>query len=119
VIATITPFKATYSGRAALAEVLIDIRSQAGASNWEEFCSIALAEAQLELPYGTLEIYAPNPRYGSVPNSGLFFAIDAWNQVRSDARKFKFSNGTVVTGQALQEVLYGLRHQSGALVSAQ
>jgi hypothetical protein len=118
-IVAISPFKADYSGRAALAEVLIDIRTQAGASNWEEFCRIALAEAQLELPYGTLEIYAPNPRYGSVPNSGLFFALDAWNQVRPENRKFRFSNGDPVTGIALQEILYGLRHQSGALVSAQ
>ena len=107
------PFTTEHEGRVALGEVLIQVREQAGATNWRDFCDIALREAGLDLPEKTLENYGINPRYTNAPNFGIFFALEKWNKMREDSKKFKFQNGGLINATNLMEVALQLRSPSG------
>lgn len=111
--APLKPFKTEYEGRVALSEVLLEIRERVGATNWRDFCDIALREAGLELPEKTLENYGLRPRYSNAPNFGVFFAIEAWNRARPEKDKFKFSNGELIGAVELMEVALLQRSPSG------
>lgn len=111
--ARLRPFTTEYEGRVALSEVLLQIREKAGATNWRDFCDIALREAGLELPEKTLENYGLRPRYSNAPNFGVFFAIEAWNKTRPDNKKFKFANGEIIGAVALMEVALLQRSPTG------
>ena len=100
--------RSTPEGRQALADVLMQIREQAGCVNWSEF-SAQMAAAGLELSPKNLETYAPSPRYSNAPAAALFFAIGSWGI-------FKFQSGEVITSENLYEVLMGVRLPSGVLL---
>jgi hypothetical protein len=108
------PFEVRSVGREALAEVLLDIRAQAGTTNWDAFAEVALREAGLLLPVKSLETYAPRPRYSTAPPQGLFYALEAWSQVRP--QPFLFSGGEPISAIALYEVLLERRAPSGRLL---
>lgn len=110
------PFRSTAEGKLALAKVLIDIRSQAGCTNWDQFSAKAAVEAGLEIPVPTIEQYAPTPRYGNVPNPGLFYAIGMWSTVRNPP--FVFDNGETIDERTLYEVLLEVRAPSGELLNS-
>ena len=112
----IKPFTTEYEGRVALSEVLLQVRETAGATNWRDFCDIALREAGLELPEKTLENYGLRPRYSKAPNFGVFFALEAWNRARPEASKFRFDNGEPIAAVPLMEVALQLRSSSGDLL---
>jgi len=114
--APLKPFTTEYEGRVALSEVLLQIREKAGATNWRDFCDIALREAGLEIPEKTLENYGLRPRYSKAPNFGVFFAIEAWNRSRPEQDKFRFANGELVGAVPLMEVALQLRSSSGNLL---
>ena len=113
--APLKPFTTEYEGRVALSEVLLQIREKAGATNWRDFCDIALREAGLEIPEKTLENYGLRPRYSKAPNFGVFFAIEAWNKVRSKngEEQFTFPNGEAIGAVSLMEVVLLQRAPSG------
>lgn len=110
----LNPFKTEQSGRAALSEVLLQIRDQAGVTNWDDFCDEAM-RVGLDLPVKTIENYAPNPRYTKAPNPGLFYAIESWNVARAKANMpaFRFANGELITCTGLMDVLLEKRDVNG------
>lgn len=110
---SLNPFYTSQSGRSALSEVLLQVRDQAGVTNWDDFCNVAFREVGLELPVKTLENYAPSPRYSTAPNPGLFYALESWNKARPPDKQFRFANGDLITAIALIDVLLEQRQPTG------
>jgi hypothetical protein len=93
----------------AISAVLLHIRSQLGATNWDDFCDRLLELRNVKLTAGTFMRYAPTYTRGYAPAPEVLFGLQA-------ANLFVFPNGERVTASALSEVYWCRRSANGDLV---